>query len=126
MIFIMCFNDDKMSCMVCRSVLRIQMDDFRPPIIILTTSGHMANHILISKKSQNIVKNMIFDENSIFDIVVDINRNDDIWPEMDSLGVLEMFCTKNRYPNAFRSNFKSILNLIFCHFHMWAFPIAAS
>ena len=49
---------------------------------------------------------MIFDKNSILDIVAGIDRHDDIWPEMDSLGVLEGFCTKNRYPNAFRSNFK--------------------
>ena len=75
-------------------------------IIILTTSGHIANHILISQKSQNIVKNMIFDKNSIIDIMVDIDGNDHIWPEMDPLGVLEVFCTENRYANAFRSNFK--------------------
>ena len=86
MIFIMCSNDHKMPYMVCRSVLGVQRDDFRPPIIILTTSSHIANHILISQKSQNIVKNMIFDKNLIFDIEADVDRNDDIWPEMDSLG----------------------------------------
>ena len=48
---------------------------------------------------------MIFHKYSIFDIVADIDRNDDIWPEMDPLGILEVFCTANRYPNAFRSNF---------------------
>ena len=69
---------------------------------------------------------MIFDKKSIFDIKAGIDRHDDIWPEMDSLGVLEVFCTKNRYPNAFRSNFKPFSkNQIFCHFHLWDSPISA-
>ena len=126
MIFIMCSNDDKMSCMVCRSVSGVQRDDFRPPIIILTTSGHIADHIFISQKSKKIVKNMIFDKNLIFDIVADIDQNDNIWPGMDSLGVLEVFCIKNRYPNAFRSYFKPFSeNRFFCDFHLWDFPISA-
>ena len=82
MIFIMCSNDHKMSYMLCRSVLGIRRDNFRPPIMILTTSGHMAILILIRQKSQKIIKIVIFDKNSIFDIVADIDRNDDIWPEM--------------------------------------------
>ena len=53
------------------------------------------------------LKNVNFDKNSILDIVADIVRGDDMWPEMDSLGVLEVFCTENRYPNAFRSNFRT-------------------
>ena len=125
MIFIMCSNVHKMSYMVCRSVLGVQRDDFRPPIIILTTSGHMVNLVLIRQKSGKIVKIVIFHKNSIFDIVADIDRNDDIWPEMDPLGVLEVFCTANRYPNAFRSNFKPFSkNRFFCHFHLWDFPIS--
>ena len=70
---------------------------------------------------------MIFDKNSIFDIMAGIDRHDDIWPEMDSLGVLEVFCTENRYPNAFRSNFRTFSkNRFFCDFHLWDFPISAS
>ena len=111
--------------MVCRSVLGVQRDDFRPPIMILTTSGHMVNHILISQKSQKIIKIMIFDKNSIFDIVADMDGNDDILPEKDPLGALEVFCTDNRYPNAFRSNFKPFSkNRFFCDFHLWDFPIS--
>ena len=45
---------------------------------------------------------MISDKNSI-DIMADIDQNDDIWPEMDPLSVLEVFCVENRYPNVFRS-----------------------
>ena len=127
MILIACSNDHKMSSMVCRSVLGIRRDHFRPPIMILTASGQMADHILISQKSKKIAKNMIFDKNLIFDIIANFDENDDIWPEMDLLGVLEVFCTANRYPNAFRSNFKPFSkNRIFCHFHLWDFPISAS
>ena len=50
---------------------------------------------------------MIFDKNSIFDIVADVDWNDDIWPEMDPWSVLDVFCTENRYPNAFAPNFKA-------------------
>ena len=107
MIFITCSIDHKMSSMVCRSVLGVRRDDFWPPIMILTVSGQMADHILISQKSQKMLKNVNFDKNSIFDIVADIVRGDDMWLEMDSLGVLEVFCSENRYPNAFRSNFRT-------------------
>ena len=69
---------------------------------------------------------MIFDKNLIFDIVADIDQNDDIWPEMDSLGVLEVFCIKNGYPYLFKSYFKPFSkNQFFCDFHLWDFPISA-
>ena len=125
MFFITCSNDHKMSSMVCRSVLGVRRDHFRPPIMILTASGQMADHILISQKSQKMPKNVIFDKNSFLDRVADMDWNDDIWPEMDSLGVLKVFCTKNRYPNAFRSNFRTFSkNRFFCDFHLWDFPIS--
>ena len=107
MVFTACSNDHKMSSMVCRSVLGVWRGDFRPPIMILTTPGQMAGHILISPKPQKMLKNVNFDKNSILDIAAGIVRGDDIWPEMDSPGVLEVFCTENRYPNAFRSNFRT-------------------
>ena len=68
---------------------------------------------------------MFFDKTSIFDIVADVDCNDDIWPEMDPLGLLEVFCTGNRYPMHFDqilSHFQKID--FFCDFHMWDFPIS--
>ena len=127
MIFTACSNDRKMSSMLCRSVLGVRRDYFRPPIMILTTPGQIDDHILISQKSPKMLKNVNFDKNSILDIVADIVRGDHMWPEMDSLGVLEVFCTENRYPNAFRSNFRTFSkNRFFCDFHLWDFPISAS
>ena len=127
MIFISCSNDHKMSSMVCRSVLGVRRDDFRPPIMILTTSGQMADDIFMMQKSQKMLKNVNLDKNSILDIMADIVRGDDIWPEMESLGVLEVFCTENRYPNAFKSNFKTFSkNRFFCDFHLWDFPTSTS
>ena len=94
--------------------------------MILTTLGQMDDHNLISPKPEKMLKNVNFDKNSILHIVADSDWNDDIWPEMDSLGVLKVFCTKNRYLNAFRSNFKPFSkNQIFCHFHLWDSPISA-
>ena len=89
-----------------RSVLEVQRDNFRPPIIFPDTFGQMASHILRSRKSQKIAKKSILAKNSNFDRVADIGRNDDIWPEMGPWGVLELFCTKNRYLNPSRSHFK--------------------
>ena len=71
-------------------------------------------------KYVKIAKIVIWVRNSIFDISADIGRNDDIWPEMGSWGVLELFCTRNRYLNAFRSNFKKFQkNRFFGDFHLW-------
>ena len=71
-------------------------------------------------KIQKIAKISIFHENSILNRVADIGRNDDIWPEMDSWDVLDVFCTKNRYPNASRSNFKPFWkNRFFADYHLW-------
>ena len=40
--------------------------------------------------------------------------------EMDFSGVLDVFCTKNRYPSSSRSNFKQIWkNRFFVNFHLW-------
>ena len=99
-------NDHKISYKLCRSVLEVQRDNFRPPIIFPATFGQMASHILRSRKSQKIAKKSILAKNSNFDRVADIGRNDDIWPEMGPWGVLELFCTRNRYLNPSRSHFK--------------------
>ena len=45
-------NDHKISYKLCRSVLEVQRDNFRPPIIFPATFGQMASHILRSRKSQ--------------------------------------------------------------------------
>ena len=50
-------NDHKISYKLCRSVLEVQRDNFRPPIIFPATFGQMASHILRSRKSQNSPKN---------------------------------------------------------------------
>ena len=50
-------NDHKISYKLCRSVLEVQRDNFRPPIIFPATSGQMASYILRSRKSQNSPKN---------------------------------------------------------------------
>ena len=50
-------NDHKMSYKLCRSVLGVQRDNFRPPIIFSATFGQMVGHILRSRKSQNSPKN---------------------------------------------------------------------
>ena len=57
MIFKLLSNHHGISYTVCRSVLGIQRDYFRPEITFLTTSGQMADHILKNKKSQKSPKN---------------------------------------------------------------------
>ena len=119
-------NDHKISYKLCRSVLEVQRDNFRPPIIFPDTFGQMASHILRSRKSQKIAKKSILAKNSNFDRVADIGRNDDIWPEMGPWGVLESFCTSIRYFNAFRSIFMKFQkmpfltcwNMIYGHFRV--------
>ena len=50
-------NDHKISYKLCRNVLGVQRDNFRPSIIFPATFGQMASHILRSRKSQNLPKN---------------------------------------------------------------------
>ena len=71
--------------------------------MILTTSSHMAILILIRQKSQKIIKIVIFHKNSIFDIVADIDRNDDIKQKGKQGGLLvfgtfsKIFFQKSRF-----------------------------
>ena len=95
-----------MSSKVCRDVLGPRRGHFRPLIAFLSISNHMVGHIVRSQKYVKIAKIAILARNSIFDTAADIGQNDDIWPEMGSWGVLELFCTRNRYLNSFRSIFK--------------------
>ena len=72
------------------------------------------------QKIMKIAKIVIWAENSIFDTPAGIGRNDDIWPEMDSWGVLELFCTRKRHLNSFRSNFRTFWkNRFFGDFDLW-------
>ena len=48
--------------------------------------------------------------------MADIGRDDNIWPEMDFLNVLEWFCTKNQYKNLFRSFLRNSKKSIFLKF----------
>ena len=81
--------------------------------------GHNANH----QKSAKIAKIAILTKNSNFFKVAGSVRKMDIWPEMGPWGVLEPFCTRNRYLKSFRSNFKSFLkNRFFWLFHLWDHP----
>ena len=78
--------------------------------------GHNANH----QKSVKITKITILAKNSIFKKVAGTVYKVDIWPEMSPWGVLEPFCTRNRYLNSFRSNFKQFWKKsIFWLFHLW-------
>ena len=109
-----------MSSKVCRDVLGPRRGHFRPLIAFLSISGHMVGHIVRSQKYMKIAKIAIWARNSIFDTAADISQNDDIWPEMGSWGVLELFCTRNRYLNSFRSNFEKLWkNRFFGDFHLW-------
>ena len=76
-------------------------------------TNHISGHFRPNGKSYfekskipKFAKKSILAKNSNFDRVADIGRNDDIWPEMGPGGVLELFCTKNRYLNPSRSHFK--------------------
>ena len=53
-----------------------------------------------------IAKITILAKNSNFHSMAGSVRESDIWPGMSPWGVLESFCTRNRYLNPFRSNFK--------------------
>ena len=109
-----------MSPMVCKHVLRVQRGHFRPLIAFLSNSGHIIGHIVMHQKIMKIAKIVIWAENSIFDTPAGIGRNDDIWPEMDSWGVLELFCTRKRHLNSFRSNFRIFWkNRFFGDFDLW-------
>ena len=77
-------NHHGMSYKVCRSVLGIQRDFFRPEITFLTTSGQMAGHILKNRKIDKIAQKSILVKNSKSCRVTDSGWNDDIWPEMGS------------------------------------------
>ena len=78
-------------------------------------------------EKSKIIKIAILAKISIFHKVSGIGRDDDIWQEMDSLGVLEQFCTWIRYLNTFRSYFKLFRkNRFFEIFHLWVWPKSAS
>ena len=92
-----------MSTKVSASILRGQKTHFRPSITFPATSGQMAGHDAICQKSP---KSRFWPKNSNFYSIAGSVRESDIWPEMSPWGVLEPFCTRNRYLNPFRSNFK--------------------
>ena len=77
----------------------------------------------IIKNQPKSPKSRFWPKNSNFFKVAGSVRKMDIWPEMGPWGVLEPFCTRNRYLKSFRSNFKSFLkNRFIWLFHMWDHP----
>ena len=70
-----------------------------------------------------IAKITILAKNSNFHSMAGSVRESDIWPEMSPWGVLEPFCTRIRYLNSFRSNFKQFWkNRFFEIFDLWVPP----
>ena len=121
--FKICSNHHKWSSKVCRSILGVQRSHFRPYITFPATSGQMIGHNANHQKSAKIAKIAILTKNSNFFKVAGSVRKMDIWPEMGPWGVLEPFCTRNRYLKSFRSNFKSFWkNRFFWLFHLWDHP----
>ena len=94
---------------------------FLPPIPFLDPSGQIIGHIVKIQKFVKITKIAILAKNSIFHKLVNIARNDDIWPEMGPWDVLEPFCTRIWHFYSYRSNFKIIQkNRFFQIFYLWA------
>ena len=93
-----------------------------------TISGHQsyfrplpAKCQVIFLEFQNSPKKSILVKNSNFDRVADIGRNDEIWPKISPWGVLESFCTPNRYFIAFRSIFTKFQKMPFLTFWIMVF-----
>ena len=100
---------------------KVSRGHFRPQMTFLGTSGEKIGHMLTYHEKSKIIKIAILTKNSIFHKWFENARNDVIWQEMDTRGVLEPFCTRNRYLNPFRSYFKQIwkIGFFFSIFHLW-------
>ena len=118
--FKICSNHQKSSSTVCAILLKVPRGLFRPPNTFFDTSGPIIGQIVRGSQKPKIMKNANFDENSIFHTLAKIAQNDVIWQEMDTWGVLDAFCTRNRYQNSFRSYFKVFWNFgFFGIFYLW-------
>ena len=114
--FKICSNHQKTSSTVCAILLKVSRGLFRPPNILFDTSGNIIGQFVRSAQKPKIIKNINFDENSIFHTLAEIAQNDVISLEMGSLGVLGHLRTRNRYQNSFRSYFKAFWNFRFFDF----------
>ena len=108
MIFTLWSNHHEMSYKVCRSVLGIQRDYFRPGITFWTTSDQIIGHILKNKKSIKSLKNRFWPKIQILVESPDIGRNDDLWPKIRSGDFKKCFKMKIQYINQFIPNFWKI------------------
>ena len=91
-------------------------------------TNHISGHFRPNGKSYfekskipKFAKKSIFHQNSNFDRVADIGRNDVIWQEMCPWGVLRSFCTPIRYFSAFRSIFMKFQKMQFLTFWIMIF-----
>ena len=94
----------------------------------LPTTNHISGQFRPNGKSYfekskipKLAKKSILAQNSNFDRVADIGRNDDIWPEMGPWGVLDSFCTPIWYFSAFRSIFMKFQKMQFLTFWIMVF-----
>ena len=74
--------DHKISYSLCRNVLEVQRNNFRPPITFPVTFGPNGKSYFEKSKIPKFAKKSILAKNLNFDGVADIRRNDEIWPEM--------------------------------------------
>ena len=104
--FKICFNHQKSSSTVCAILLKVPRGLFRPPNTFFDTFGEIIGQIVRGGQRPKITKNANFVENSMLHILAKMTQNDVIWLEMDTWGLLDAFCTRNRYQNSFRMYFK--------------------